>query len=68
MDSVIDQGVMDVQLHETQETVRVAIQGCQDAHHAQQVAYSTYHNALTQICWTERIVRTNSWDLVGAVA
>jgi hypothetical protein len=59
---------MDVQLHETQETVRVAIQGCQGARHDQQVAYSTYHNALTQICWTERIVRTNSRDLVGAAA
>lgn len=63
-----DQGVMDISLHEGQETVRFAIQTCQSLGHVQQVAYSTYHDALTQVCWTERAVRTNARDLVEVAA
>lgn len=32
------------------EDVRTQIQNC-EGHHAQQVAYSTFHDALTQICF-----------------
>lgn len=35
---------------ETQEEVRKHIQEC-EGKHSQQVAYSTFHDALTQICF-----------------
>ena len=41
------------------EFVRNAIKNCQEKNHIQQVAYSTYHDALTQICFTCRKIRTN---------
>lgn len=63
-----DQGVMDISLHEDQETIREAIRGCQRIGHVQQVAYNTYHDALTQVCWTERVVRTSAADLVEAAS
>ena len=34
------------------EDVREMIQLCSDKNHVQQVAYSTYHDALTQICFS----------------
>jgi len=43
---------------ENQEEVRDEIQLCSDKSHIQQVAYSTYHDALTQICFTCRKIRT----------
>lgn len=43
----------------TQDEVRAAIRLCQQFGHVQQVAYSTYHDALTQVCWSERFARTN---------
>jgi hypothetical protein len=42
--------------------VRARIQQC-EGRHVQQVAYSTFMDALTQICFTERVVRsTVQWD------
>lgn len=43
----------------TIEDVRDFIQECQDAGCVQQVAYSTYHDALTQVCFTCGVVVTN---------
>ncbi len=40
------------------EDVRKHIQKC-EGKHTQQVAYSTYHNALTQICYGCKKVRSN---------
>lgn len=42
----------------TQEEVRKHVQGC-EGKHAQQVAYSTFHDALTQICYGCRKIRSN---------
>jgi hypothetical protein len=42
----------------TQEEVRKHIQGC-EGHHTQQVCYSTFHDALTQICFGCMCVRTS---------
>ena len=40
------------------EAVRAQVQRCQGTH-IQQVAYSTFHDALTQICFGCRKVRSN---------
>lgn len=40
------------------DTLRNITKICQENNHIQQVAYSTYENALTQICFTCRKVRT----------
>ena len=42
----------------TQEEVRKYIQEC-EGYHMQQVAYSTFHDALTQICYGCMKVRSN---------
>jgi len=39
--------------------VTSAIKACQEDNHIQQVAYSTYHDCLTQVCFTCKIIRTN---------
>lgn len=39
--------------------LRGCIRSCQEEGHVQQVAFSTYHNALTQICFTCSAVRTS---------
>ena len=39
--------------------VRNKIRDCQKKGHTQQVAYSTYHDCLTQICFTCNEVLTN---------
>lgn len=50
------------ELMSSQRDVRSAIQGC-EGKHVQQVAYSTFMDALTQICFTERRIRsTVQWD------
>lgn len=51
---------------ETIEMVRRYIQLCQKEKHIQQVAFSTYHHALTQVCFTCDKVRTsiNKEDLI----
>lgn len=43
----------------TVEDVQDFIIECQDAGCIQQVAYSTYHDALTQVCFTCKVVVTN---------
>ena len=43
---------------DSQIAVREHIQEC-EGKHAQQVAYSSYHDALTQICYGCKIIRTN---------
>jgi hypothetical protein len=43
---------------ETQEEVRRHIQEC-EGKHRQQVAYSSFHDALTQICYGCKKIRTN---------
>jgi hypothetical protein len=42
----------------TQEEVRKHIQECEGLH-VQQVAYSTFHDSLTQICFGCRVIRTS---------
>lgn len=42
----------------TQEEVRQHIQEC-EGQHMQQVAYSTFHDALTQICYGCMKIRSN---------
>lgn len=42
----------------TQKEVRKKIQEC-EGKHMQQVAYSTFHDALTQICYGCMKIRTN---------
>lgn len=41
------------------EEVRSCIKCCQEKGHIQQVAYSTYHDAITQVCFTCRVVLTS---------
>ena len=43
---------------ETQEEVREYIKKCEGSH-TQQVVYSTFHDALTQICYGCKKIRTN---------
>mgnify|MGYP006875062382 CR=1 FL=1 len=38
--------------YDDQGEVREEIQECSDLGHVQQVAYSTWHDALTQVCFT----------------
>ena len=48
----------DYEHYHDQKKVRKHIQAC-EGKHAQQVAYSTFHDALTQICYDCMKVRTN---------
>lgn len=41
------------------EEVQDIIDRCQYENHIQQVAFSSYHKALTQICFTCNCVRSN---------
>ncbi len=41
------------------DMVRHLIKTCQSQKHIQQVAYSTYHDALTQVCFTCKVIRTS---------
>ena len=43
--------------YETQEEVREHIKGC-EGNHTQQVVYSTFHDALTQICYGCKKIRS----------
>ena len=45
-------------LHELTHVTKI-IKKCQKGNHVQQVAYSTYHNGLTQICFTCRTIITS---------
>lgn len=42
-----------------QSDMEYKISVCQTLDHIQQVAYSTYHKALTQICFTCQHIRTS---------
>lgn len=44
--------------YDTQEEVRQHIQEC-EGKHTQQCCYSTFHDALTQICYGCKKIRTN---------
>ena len=48
----------DFEHFDSQEDVRRHIQDC-EGRHSQQVAYSTFHDALTQICYGCRKIRSN---------
>jgi len=41
------------------QNVRYKIQKCSDYSHVQQVAYSTYHDGITQVCFDCETVRTS---------
>mgnify|MGYP003965924419 CR=1 FL=1 len=43
----------------TDKELRDLIQVCQRQNHVQQVAFSTYHNCLTQICFDCKRIRTS---------
>ncbi len=43
----------------TEKEIKQNIRDCQRKGHQQQVAYSTYEEAFTQICFTCKLVRTN---------
>jgi len=45
--------------HDNQQWVEAEIKACQKENHIQQVCFSTYHHALTQICFTCEIIRTS---------
>jgi len=47
-----------LEIYETQEEIRQHIQEC-EGKHSQQVAYSSFHDVLTQVCFTCKKVRTN---------
>jgi hypothetical protein len=49
---------LDYEYIENQEDVRKHIQDC-ESRHVQQVAYSTFHDSLTQICYGCLVVRSN---------
>ena len=48
----------DLEHHDTQEEVRKHIQDC-ESQHTQQCAYSTFHDALTQICFGCKKIRSS---------
>ena len=48
--------------YKTQEEVREQIQLCEGSH-MQQCAYSTFHDALTQICYGCKKIRSNIMKL-----
>lgn len=44
--------------YDTMELIHSHVQEC-EGKHTQQVVYSTYHAALTQICFGCKLIRTN---------
>ena len=49
---------MKVEILLEQEKVKAWIKKC-EGNHVQQIAYSSYHDALTQVCFDCDVVRTN---------
>ena len=49
---------------ETQEEVKKHIKEC-EGKHVQQIAYSSYHDALTQVCFGCDKVRTNLKNFIN---
>ena len=45
--------------YESQEFIQGCIQTCESKKHLQQVAFSTFHNCLTQVCFTCNVCRTS---------
>ena len=45
--------------YETQEYIQGCIKTCEKKKHLQQVAFSTFHNCLTQVCFTCNVCRTS---------
>lgn len=45
--------------YEEQSYIQGCIKTCEGKRHLQQVAFSTFHNCLTQICFTCGVVRTS---------
>ena len=39
--------------------VRKSIRDCEEMKHKQQVSFSTYHDCLTQICFSCKLIRTS---------
>lgn len=54
----VDEGKLEIVFCDSQEEVRKNIKNC-EGDHIQQVVYSTYHDALTQICFSCREIRTS---------
>ena len=52
---------------EDEDYLRGCIKGCQERKHIQQVAFSTYHDGLTQVCFGCYAVRTtiNQEDIMN---
>ena len=50
--------IFETEYFETQEEVRKHIRNC-EGRHSQQVVYSTFHDALTQVCYGCKKVRSN---------
>ena len=48
----------EIRLFENQEKVKEHIKNC-EGKHVQQIAYSSYHDALTQVCFTCKKIRTS---------
>jgi len=48
----------ETEFFETQEEVRKHIRNC-EGKHSQQVVYSTFHDALTQVCYGCKKIRSN---------
>lgn len=48
---------------ESEKYVKDWIKDCQVNKHIQQVAYSTYHDCLTQVCFSCDIVRTSMEEI-----
>ena len=53
------QAKLELEHYEEQGDVEAMISDCQGLKHIQQVAYSTYHACLTQICFNCMKVRTS---------
>ena len=49
--------IFEYKYHEKMEDVRKEIQECEGTH-PQQIAYSSFHDALTQVCFGCRVIRS----------
>lgn len=52
--------------YEDQDYIQVCIKICESKKHLQQVAFSTFHNCLTQVCFTCNVCRTSLPELSQA--
>jgi len=50
---------MELLFYQIIKDIRDAIRSCQEEGHVQQVVYTIYHDALTQVCFTCQKVRTS---------